>query len=130
MKTKKLSLNDFEAVSHADLLAIKGGEGDTLTQWISDGDQGVCQGDADMFGGTYDMDEVVVYGNASNGPMWSQQTGSWVDQPCAGCADANSIRSGISPLYRYLLGEADSYHRDDCGGLLNPALRNKVYKPF
>lgn len=75
MLTKKLSLDDFQAVAVSELLAIKGGDsGNERVGYCPpevecdgngnslDGGGGGCQGDPDGFGGYLDQDEVVVYG--------------------------------------------------------------------
>ncbi|MDO6492025.1 MULTISPECIES: hypothetical protein [unclassified Cellulophaga] len=89
MILKKLSLNDFDAISKEELLEVKGGR-----------DTGGCAGDPDGFGGTYDMGEVVLTGG-----------------PCYACADRESPRSvwqnGWGTLIRDLF-----MHRSGCPNAL------------
>ena len=125
MKTQKLGLDDFEAVGTSELLKVKGGM-TTLLRVGPGGDGGCAEGDPDPFGGTYSMGEVTV----TNGPMWGQQMGSWVHQPCQGCYDAVHPRSAISPLGRAGLQGAGGYHNEGCGGMGNANNRHKVWKPF
>jgi len=103
MKTQKLSLHDFEAVETVELLQIKGGKTPPgyIVKWEdaprNDGVGGGCAGDDNGFGGTFDADEVVVYGNSSSGsgtPMFNQQTGSWQHSHCQGCYAVNRITDG------------------------------------
>lgn len=72
------------------------------------------------------MGEVTV----TNGPMWGQQMGSWMHQPCAGCSELGSPRSTFTPLGRAVVDAAGAYHNTGCGGSTNPANRHRVWQPF
>lgn len=110
MKTKKLSLHDFEAVPVNELLTVKGGTL-ALMHMPEDGQGGGvvggCEGDADGFGGTYSMDEVVVYGASDPDRVWAV---------CALC-DANENenilpRKNRTPLFNSLIQQ--SGHTSGC----------------
>ena len=122
MKTQKLGFDDFEAVGTSELLKVKGGM-TTLLRVGPGGDGGCAEGDPDPFGGTYSMGEVTV----TNGPMWGQQMGSWVHQPCTGCHTADQRDAGINVHVGW--GKyAVSKHNKGCGGVTNPNNRHKVWK--
>lgn len=149
MATKKLSLDDFEGVAVLKLLLVKGGaNGQETISYCpptedcdeatnigggSGGCAGSKAGDPDGFGGYLDQDEVVVYGTAPTSgtmPMYSEQTGSWVSQPCLGCAELALPKKTFSEVGRYLMNAAGAYHNTGCGGETSPNNRNTIWKPF
>ncbi|MGB5821350.1 MAG: hypothetical protein WBG90_17830 [Saonia sp.] len=94
MKTKKLNLYDFKAVGTQELLETKGGAQEipswsphsTLSFGGKDGENGSssgCAGDPNGFGGTFDANEVVVYGTRSNGTS-QPEIGAWLNDTISG----------------------------------------------
>ena len=98
MKLKKLKLDDFKAVDTQDLMEIRGAQGG----------YGGCQGDDNGFGGTFDMDEVTVYGSDQtdgNCPTCNHLHHNQIAQP----------RSTYTPLGAWLLYNFSS-HTSGCDG--------------